>query len=70
MVSEEQRMEQIRMLQDALQERNDELKRVRDQRDEARREVCRSRASCIKDKRPEEIEAALEWDCFKEKTND
>ena len=36
MVSEAQRMEQIRMLQDALQERNDELKRVRDQRDEAR----------------------------------
>ena len=36
------------------------------ERDEARREVCRSRASCIKDKQPEEIAAALEWDCFKE----
>jgi hypothetical protein len=37
------------------------------ERDQARREVCRSRASCIKDKQPEEIANALGWDCFKEK---
>ena len=40
------------------------------ERDTARREVCRSRASCIKDKQPEEIAAALEWDCFKENTDE
>ena len=39
---------------------------LRRERDLARREVCRSRASCIKDKQPEEIANALEWDCFKE----
>jgi len=41
---------------------------LRAERDQARREVCRSRASCIKDKQPEEIANALGWDCFKEKT--
>jgi hypothetical protein len=42
------------------------LERMQQERDTARREVCRSRASCIKDKQPEEIAAALEWDCFKD----
>ena len=37
---------------------------LRRERDLARREVCRSRASCIKDKQPEEIANALKWDCF------
>jgi hypothetical protein len=41
--------------------------RLTAERDQARREVCRSRASCIKDKQPEEIANALGWDCFKEK---
>lgn len=34
------------------------------QRDEARREVCRHRAACIQGKRAEEIADALNWDCF------
>ena len=38
---------------------------LRKERDAARREVCRSRASCIKNKHPEKIANALEWDCFK-----
>jgi hypothetical protein len=43
------------------------IERLTAERDQARREVCRSRASCIKDKQPEEIANALGWDCFKEK---
>jgi hypothetical protein len=43
-------------------------KRLTAERDLARREVCRSRASCIKDKQPEEIANALGWDCFEERT--
>jgi len=45
-----------------------ERDRLRAERDLARREVCRSRASCIKDKQPEEIANALGWDCFEERT--
>jgi len=44
----------------------DTIERLRAERDEARREVCRSRASCIKDKQPEEIANALGWGCFKQ----
>lgn len=31
-----------------------------------RREVCRHRAAAIQGKRPEDIAAALKWDCFRE----
>ena len=47
-----------------LFEQQKTMERLRAERDGARREVCRSRASCIKDKQPEEIANALGWDCF------
>jgi hypothetical protein len=37
-----------------------------DQRDLHRREVCYHRAAAIQDRRPEDIAAALQWDCFRE----
>jgi len=40
------------------------------QRNVARREVCRSRASCIQGKSPLHIAEALGWDCFSDQTAD
>lgn len=59
------RQDKVRLEEDIVHFAN-ELNEVTTQRDYARREVCRSRASCIKDKQPEEIANALGWDCFKE----
>ena len=36
------------------------------ERDLLRREVCRHRAAAIQGKKPEDIAAALQWDCFRE----
>jgi hypothetical protein len=64
--------EYMELLRDELTERihmcdmrSEKILELTDERDLARREVCRSRASCIKDKQPEEIADSLEWDCFK-----
>jgi len=57
--------EEIELLRSTVTDCRIEIERIRAQRDHARREVCRSRASCIKGKQPEEIANALEWDCFK-----
>jgi hypothetical protein len=46
-----------------LQKRCDQAVR---ERDLLRREVCRHRAAAIQGKRPEDIAAALQWDCFRE----
>ncbi len=35
-----------------------------------RREVCRHRSAAIQGKKPEDIAAQLQWDCFKEETDD
>ncbi len=43
---------------------------ARRERDLLRREVCRHRAAAIQGKKPEDIAAALQWDCFKEETDD
>ncbi len=43
---------------------------LRAERDLLRREVCRHRAAAIQGKKPEDIAAALQWDCFKEETDD
>lgn len=61
------RLDQIRLLESALRDRNTELKRVRDERDallverdEARREVC-----AMWDMEEPEAEAARRnWNCF------
>jgi hypothetical protein len=50
-----------------LLEQQQAIERLTAERDLARRQVCRSRASCIQDKTPEEIANALGWDCFKVK---
>ena len=63
-------LQMINFLREDIVHFANELNEVTHQRDEARREVCRSRASCIKDKQPEEIAAALEWDCFKKDSNE
>ncbi len=47
-----------------------EIKRLRLERDLLRREVCRHRAAAIQGKKPEDIAAQLQWDCFKEETDD
>jgi hypothetical protein len=46
----------------------DEIERLRVDRDEARREVCRWRAKEIEGWTPEWIAEARQWDCFKEAT--
>jgi hypothetical protein len=62
----------MELLRDELTERihmcdmrSEKILELTEERDLARREVCRSRAYCIKDKQPEEIADSLEWDCFK-----
>jgi hypothetical protein len=64
--------EYMELLRDELTERihmcdmrSEKILELTEERDLARREVCRSRAYCIKDKQPEEIADSLEWDCFK-----
>ena len=42
-----------------------QIDRLTRERDVARREVCEDRAACIQGKKPEEIAAALGWDCFR-----
>lgn len=41
-------------------------KKLLRERDSLRREVCESRASCIKGKKATDIASALGWDCFEE----
>ncbi len=64
--------EYMELLRDELTERihmcdmrSEKIIELTAERDLARREVCRSRASCIKDKQPEDIADSLELDCFK-----
>jgi hypothetical protein len=49
-----------------LNEAVNEIERLRAERDMLRREVCRHRAAVIQDKKPEDIAAQLQWDCFRE----
>ena len=53
-----------------IMEIRQQVKELRGERDEARREVCRSRASCIQGKSPLHIAEALGWDCFSDQTAD
>ncbi len=46
------------------------LREARRERELLRREVCRHRAAAIQGKKPEDIAAKLQWDCFKEETDD
>ena len=54
--------------------RNQQMQRdiatLKAQRNVARREVCRSRASCIQGKSPLHIAEALGWDCFADQNAD
>jgi outer membrane murein-binding lipoprotein Lpp len=54
--------------------RNQQMERdietLKAERDLLRREVCRHRAAAIQDRRPEDIAAQLQWDCFRESTLD
>ena len=45
-----------------------DIKTLKAERNALRREVCRSRASCIQGKSPLHIADALGWDCFKDNT--
>jgi len=47
-----------------------DIKTLKAERNVARREVCRSRASCIQGKSPLHIADALGWDCFADETAD
>lgn len=58
--------DEIERLRGMLEVRDKLVMHYVEQRDEARREVCRHRAACIQGKRAEEIANALGWNCFKE----
>jgi hypothetical protein len=47
-----------------IAELKQQIKKLRSERNLARREVCNSRASCIQGKSPLDIAEALGWDCF------
>lgn len=64
------RLEQIRLLEAALNERNAELKRVRDQRDmlrvelhDVQREVC-DWCALFTNEPPQVVAIKNNWDCF------
>lgn len=48
------------------QQMEQDITTLQAERDLLRREVCYHRAAAIQDRKPEEIAAALKWDCFKE----
>jgi hypothetical protein len=52
------------------QQMTQDIKTLKAERNVARREVCRSRASCIQGKSPLHIAEALGWDCFLDQTAD
>jgi hypothetical protein len=52
------------------QQMTQDIKTLKAERNVARREVCRSRASCIQGKSPLHIAEALGWDCFADQTAD
>ena len=49
-----------------LREMKAQVRALIAERDLLRREVCRHRAAEIQGKKPEDIAAALQWDCFRE----
>ena len=49
-----------------------EIERLRNERDEARRKICKieSEAICDPPRSPQKYAILMGWDCFKENTND